>query len=304
MNNQHQSTLLKVLLIAGLAMLAVSCQPASPTPNPNGTEIQDIRVKLTEPAKTTSKVEQFPLPNCGGTDRLAQSLGTFASVSKSATVATKGTITGGGEVGIPETTKLKLEIQVELAYQQTYESANSRVDTIEMSAAKGTHVVYAIVWDEQIFESIVQYSLDGKVYEVPYTYKLSVPKIDKSYNVSCSNNNGAENPSENISPTTESITHLLPTTTSEAVSKWGGQPSWWEKLSNTGWKLRGALTLSVDEGWRIDYIDVNGNLKSCDSKGEPGIYGPITVSVVEATLWYVPGETKCPSWTIWGQNHP
>jgi len=191
MNIKSQSLLSKTVYIIVLAFLVVSCQPTPfPTQPTEGNGIQDIRVQATEPTKTTSKVEQFPLPNCGGSDKLAQSLGTFASVSKSATVGGKATVTGGGEAAIPETVKLKLEIQVELAYQQTFESANSRLDTIVMSAAAGTHVVYTIVWEEQTFDSIVQYSSDGKVYEVPYTYKLSVPKIDKSYNVICDSDNG------------------------------------------------------------------------------------------------------------------
>jgi hypothetical protein len=186
MNKRNQSPLWKTVIAIVLAGLVVSCQPTpAPTQYIDNSEIQDVRVQTAEPIKNTSKVEQFPLPNCGGSDNLGQSLGTFASVSKSATVGGTATVTGGGEVAIPATAKLKLEIQVELAYQQTFESANSRLDTIEMSAAAGTHVVYTIVWEEQTFNSIVQYSSDGKVYEVPYTYVLSVPKIDKSYNVVC-----------------------------------------------------------------------------------------------------------------------
>ena len=207
MNTKFQKPLWRFVLIIVLASLIVSCQPTTPpTQNVYSNEIQDIRVQVTEPTKATSKVEQFPLPNCGGSDKLAQSLGTFASVSKSATVGGKATVTGGGEVAIPETAKLKLEIQVELAYQQTFESANSRLDTIVMSAAAGTHVVYTIVWDEQTFNSIVQYSSDGKVYEVPYTYNLSVPKIDKSYNVACDGNNTGSSDSENITVTQTPLT--------------------------------------------------------------------------------------------------
>ena len=215
MNIKAQSPLSKIVFITVLAFLAVSCQPNPlPTQNSNGNDIQDIRVQAVEPTRTTSKVEQFPLPNCGGSDKLAQSLGTFASVSKSATVGAKATVTGGGEVAIPETAKLKLEIQVEVAYQQTFESANSRLDTIVMSAAAGTHVVYTIVWEEQTFNSIVQFSSDGKVYEVPYTYVLSVPKIDKSYNVVCDVTSPGNNSSGNITaipPTFTTPPTIIPT---------------------------------------------------------------------------------------------
>ena len=193
MNTSVRFTL-RALLAWTFAFALASCQsPSAPTQNAQDNNVQDIRVQMVEPIRTTAKVEQFPLPNCGGTDRLAQSLGTYASANKSSTVSGRGTITGGGEVGIPETTKLKLEIQVELAYQNTFEAANSRLDSIEMAAAAGTHVVYTIIWEEQTFESLVRYSLDNQVYEVPYVYKLSVPKIDTSYNVTCGSSNVEEN---------------------------------------------------------------------------------------------------------------
>jgi hypothetical protein len=228
------------------AIVLISCQPNSVSPQvgENG-DIQDIRVKVTEPTKMTSKVEQFPLPNCGGSDKLAQSLGTFASVSKSATVSNKGTVTGGGEVAIPETAKLKLEIQVELAYQKTFESVNSRVDTIEMSAAAGTHVVYTIVWEEQTFNSIVQYSSDGKVYEVPYTYQLSVPKIDTSYNVACVGNNdgsGSNLPLPTIPQSQATTTGYIPSCNwendwqlqSNGSYLWVGSPPGTSSCQNVG----------------------------------------------------------------------
>lgn len=171
-------------LIISFMILLNSCQIA---PSPADGEVQDVRVQIVEPVRVVSKVEPFPLPNCGGTDRLIQFLGAYASANKSTTIGDKATATGGPEVGIPETIKLKLEIQVERTYQQIFESASSRVDSIEMAAAKGSHVVYTIVWEEQTFQSIVRYSADGNVYEVPYTYRLSVPKIDTSYTVHCAN---------------------------------------------------------------------------------------------------------------------
>jgi hypothetical protein len=201
MNNTTHYTIMKTIFAFTIIITFISsCGSNSPSSQNSNNEVQDIRVQIAQPEKNNVKVEQFPLPNCGGTDKLAQSLGTYASVSKSATVSNRANVTGGGEVGIPEATRLKLEIQVELTYQKTYESANSRVDSIEMSAAPGTHVVYTIIWEEQTFNSIVQYSTGDQVYEAPYTYNLSIPKIDTSYQVVCPGNNPIDNAPQNTAP--------------------------------------------------------------------------------------------------------
>lgn len=244
-----QQMLLKMVILS-LSLFLISCQPpvSPPTPVAQENDIQDIHVQMAEPVKTTADVEQFPLPNCGGTDKLGQSLGMYASITKNVTVGGKATVTGGGEVAIPETAKLKLEIQVELAYQQAYESANSRLDSIEMSAAAGTHVVYTIVWEEQVFSSIVQYSADSQVYEAPYTYKLRIPKIDKSYNVECSNTPTSEVQAINI-PTPPILSPTsLPSV--QSVQKIFKNTLLYEDTfdSSTGW--------NVEEGMKIE----NGNL--------------------------------------------
>ena len=90
------SLLLKIAFLLAVLTL-VSCQSMNLTPQAaQGNDLQDIRVNTAEPSRTTAKVEQFPLPNCGGTDKLAQTLGTYASASKSASVGAKAKIKGGG----------------------------------------------------------------------------------------------------------------------------------------------------------------------------------------------------------------
>lgn len=188
-----KNTFRKSALLITSALLLISCQPQTTqslsTPTfqiaQSGDEVEDVRVVTTEPTEAVVDSETFPLPNCGGTSELGQTLGTHASVGKSVTVGIKAKVVGGGEAEIPAVAKLKLEIEVEAAYQQTFASANARLDTIDMTAAAGTHVVYEIGWYEQTFDSIVAYSSGGKVYEVPYTYKLRIPKIVNSYQIEC-----------------------------------------------------------------------------------------------------------------------
>ncbi len=197
MNKTSRTTLLKSAVLVVSALLIVSCQPQATQPlstpvaqvTQDSGNPQDVRVNSAVPTETRVDSEEFPLPNCGGTGEIHQTLGAFASVFKSVTVGAKATVKGGGEVEIPEVAKLKLEIEVETAYQQTYESVSSRLDTIDMPAAAGTHVVYIIGWYEQTYESIVEYSADGKVHEAPYTYKLRIPKVENSYQLACAGNN-------------------------------------------------------------------------------------------------------------------
>lgn len=199
-----------IILNIVLVSTIISCQPVADTQVASDTNIQDIQVNTATPIDSKIRTEEFTLPNCGGTGELHQTLGSQASVSKSETISTKATVRGGVEVEIPETVKLKLEVELEKAYQKTFESASSRLDTIDMPAAAGTHVVYVIGWYNQNYESIIEYSTDSRVYEVPYIYILRVPKIESSYQISCNvtpPTTASEEPSTNMAVLT---THPLP----------------------------------------------------------------------------------------------
>ncbi len=207
-----------------------ACQP-TPTAQPANQDMQNgsvgnIRVTTVQPSESLIKTETFPLPNCGGTGEIRQTLGSTASITKNVTLSGKATVRGGGEAGIPETVKLKLEIEIEAAYQKAYESANSRLDTIDMPAAAGTHVVYDIGWYEQVFSSIVQYSINEQVYEAPYVYKLQVPKLDNSHQVSCGTSTKSTESSNNVStpevpkPTSTPIIIATQKNTGLSLNEW------------------------------------------------------------------------------------
>ncbi len=181
-----------------LTVTLSACLPATPTTQIiQDSETNNVHVIVTNPTETLIDTEDFNLPNCGGTSELNQTLGTQASVTKSVTIGANATIKGGGEAEIPALAKLELAIEVEGAYQNTYESANSRLDTISMQAEKGTHVIYTIGWYEQTYSSLVEYSSNGQVYEAPYIYKLRIPKIENSNNESCPTNSNGETTNNN-----------------------------------------------------------------------------------------------------------
>ncbi len=208
----------KVLLTLFLSSIILfGCQTASPNTSiqpdsVSSTEVSSIHVKPASPKKISGDTEEFPLPNCGGTGELSQSLGTQVSVSKSVIVGGTATVTGGGEINVPETAKIALEISIEASYQQEYETANSRLDSVEMKAAPASHVIYVIQWEKQEFSSVVTYEMDGELLESPYTFTMSVPKFKDSYQEICPTDIGHTIPPTPIS-TTESKTDTSPTIT-------------------------------------------------------------------------------------------
>ncbi|OQX65071.1 MAG: hypothetical protein B5M51_01800 [Anaerolinea sp. 4484_236] len=182
------------LFTISLVMIISGCQSS---PNPSSAtddgEVQNIQVQKVSPQKTVSFTEEFPLPNCGGTEKLTQTLGTQVSVSKSVQMGTTVSVSGGAEVGVSAAAKLTMEAAVEATYQQEYDTANSRLDTIEMGAAPKTHVVYTIEWEKQEFSSVVTYELNKEMVQTPYTFTMNVPKLSGSREEKCSDT-GSEEP--------------------------------------------------------------------------------------------------------------
>jgi hypothetical protein len=266
-----------IICLVIFVFVFTGCQSNNPTVTsgqqaPNG-EIEDIHVVNTESVESRVDTETFGLPNCGGTGEIHQTLGTHASIFKSVTVGVKATIKGGGEVEIPETVKLKLEIAVEASYQETYETASSRLDTIDMPAAAGTHVVYEIGWYEQTYSSIVKYASDGQIYEAPYIYKLRVPKIDSSSNLECVDNNPGNNNLGN-SESQESIPST-PLSSSSAGYCYGGCWQYDENAKTMTWTGSGdgaediwqgdEIALKrIRDGWTAIFsTNVPGEIESC-----------------------------------------
>lgn len=180
------------LLAIFLLMTISSCQSTPPATNnqpsntvSGGGEVQNIQVDKVSPQKTAGITEDFSLPNCGGTEKLTQTLGTQMSISKSVQMGTTLSVSGGGEVGVSAAAKLTVEAAVEAEYKQEYETASSRLDTIGMGAAPKTHVIYTIEWEKQEFSSVVTYELDREIVKTPYTFTMSVPKIAGSREEIC-----------------------------------------------------------------------------------------------------------------------
>ena len=85
------------ILMAIISVLVAGCQLSAPmaTPTLDTNEIQNIQVQTANPEKSSGVSEDFPLPNCGGTGKLAQTLGTQVSVSKTIEMGSTVSVSGG-----------------------------------------------------------------------------------------------------------------------------------------------------------------------------------------------------------------
>jgi hypothetical protein len=185
-------------LLSVVCLFANSCG-AQEDKNKN-LEISDIQVsKADQYESLPANTEEFPLPNCGGSSELSQTLGAQASIKKTVTVGGTATISAGGEVPISSVIKGKLEAEVSTVYNETFQNENSRLDSIELKAAPATHVVYVIQWVDQQYSSTVSYLLEGDTYDADYVYTLHVPKISNSYSMECPSSNLDQSP-ELVSP--------------------------------------------------------------------------------------------------------
>jgi len=156
------------------------------TENIEAEDISLVRVDTAIPSSKVVRTENISLPNCGGSSELTQTLGTVTTVQKSLSLGARAKGSAGAEVEIPETAKLRLEVEIEATYQQTFQTASSRLDTLVMKAAPKTHIVYIIEWEQLEYTSAVSFAMKGEVFQAPYTYTLVVPKLTSSDQVSCS----------------------------------------------------------------------------------------------------------------------
>lgn len=202
----HSVTLLAFLLatISGCQFGPTSPDNQLPTLQSNSGEVSNIQVDTVSPQKTAGRTEAFPLPNCGGTGKLTQFLGTEVSVSKTVYMGATISVSRDAEVGIPEAAKETIKAAIEAAYKQEYETANSRLDTIGMEAAPKTHVIYTVQWEKQEFKSVVTFEFDKEIVKSPYTFTMDVPKLAGSQEENCAVI-GAVIPATPISPTQSSI---------------------------------------------------------------------------------------------------
>lgn len=171
------------LSLAVLILMLSACGGRSeePTSDPGsrGRSDEASSIVVGQPDAATQVVgsEEIPLPNCGGSGPLRQTLGDSTTVRKGFQLGARATTGAGVEVSIPQTAKVQLQAEIEATYQRDFERADSRLDTIQMEAAPDSHVVYEIEWVETVYASDVSFIMHGESHQAPYNYSLTVPRL-------------------------------------------------------------------------------------------------------------------------------
>lgn len=172
-----------------LLLIALSCSACRGQlkPSAKSAEMESIRVAVVAPTSRILRSEEFYLDNCSGLKEARQPLASIAQVEKSVSLAAAATAAKTGTTAaIPEELKAKLVTQIELAYQEAFDTATSNVEQTEMVAGAHTRFTFVIIWEEQVFASTASFVMNGITYTAPYTYTLHIPRLGSAKQGICS----------------------------------------------------------------------------------------------------------------------
>jgi hypothetical protein len=164
-----------------------------------GIDFNNLRVgKNTSITWEPAEPEAVSLDNCNGTSELSRFLSTETLIRKHIFVGTKAHLSKTKEdragffanaktwvVGKLSPTKVEVELsaeerkrliaEIELAFEAEYEEAKGRIDSVDMSAAPGSHIIYTIEWMDQKQDSKVYLTVKDNIYSVDYSYTITIP---------------------------------------------------------------------------------------------------------------------------------
>lgn len=170
-------------------LIALSCSACNSQSKPvaKSADTESIRVAVVAPASRILRNDDFYLDNCSGLSEVRQPLASTAQVEKTVSIAAEATaVKTGAAAAIPEELKAELVTQVELTYQEVFETTSSNVDQTEMVAGAHTRFTFTIIWEEQEFASTVSFAMNGITYIAPYTYTLHIPRLGSARPGICS----------------------------------------------------------------------------------------------------------------------
>jgi hypothetical protein len=155
-------------------------------PTPTAEPTPGIRVALAEPVQHELDSAEVHMRNCGVWTEWREKLGSEFEIQSNVAIGPEATSATGAVVQLPEEIKAQLAAEVQSAYQQAYEAAKAKRDSIELVAGPNTDYIYIILWVENTYSSTVAFQMDSITYTVPYTYTLRVPKQAGFRELGCS----------------------------------------------------------------------------------------------------------------------
>ena len=143
-------------------------------------------------SRAVSQSDTF-LPRRKGTGPLIErnedmltTLASEAPVRQRISIAEEATSVGTGTaIEIPADTLANLNVQIEGAYQQEYEQAVASTEQVEFNIPGHMIHMYKIIWNQQVFHSIVSFSIKNQAYTASYTYELEIPELDSATVMAC-----------------------------------------------------------------------------------------------------------------------
>jgi hypothetical protein len=323
----HMPVFMKLLVVSLFlsALLLAGCASEPP-------EAPQVTISLgqivSEPVQVDREV--YMQNNCGGSETTDYEVSRSRIIAHELQLATGFEVNAKGEVSVLGT-GVALGAAVSGQIGTTYGTSESMERAVTVRAAPGTRMEHEISYQEVWKTGAATVIVNGKSTSIPFKYRadFTLVLLD-SRKVACdgatvvpvytpsptntvaptaalptaTNTNVPPTPTSTVTQDPEPNVYEVPNTPEEAAQKWGGSPAWWRKIEVNGWKLEAQLTVLVGADWRIDFVAPDGRISSCADTQAPGVYGPATVDVMVATLWYVPGETKCPPFTNWAKANP
>ncbi len=139
-------------------------------------DIGDIRVERAELVETTlGQPEEIPMENCDNQGTMTYKTETEVRRSKNISIGSKASASAGADIGISEIVIAKLQAEIENTYQQDFGTAVTQANSLDFVVPAQSDVILKVTWAEKKYTSNVNFKMNGKTYQVPYTYSFRVP---------------------------------------------------------------------------------------------------------------------------------
>lgn len=147
---------------------------------------QQVRVAMVEPSVQKEFGHFLDIRNCQDDFELVQSLASEVSVQEKVMLADEAISNKTGEPrSIPPHIKEMLESEIKLTYQDAYAEAQTYLEQTELRVPVGKIRMYNLNQEVQVFNSIVTFDYEDELFEMAFTYELTIPRVSGFMEISC-----------------------------------------------------------------------------------------------------------------------